>query len=236
MFFDPRPVSKETDSGLRISPLTNHTFCAEQSSCLLGFSEIIPCSRELPILFAHIENSLAPVVLLSTADGENAAVRNGQWKFRYIPAAFRAYPFLLMQTDEKGEQFSVALERSSDLISDSPEQGNPLFENDAPAPLLQNAVKFLQEMHADQQRAQVWANMINQKSLLAPFAITSTRGEEQETIPMEGLYFVNEKALNDLPAEDFLDLKAKGVLPALYAHLMSLGTINNIAVASPKQN
>ncbi|MFW5488409.1 MAG: SapC family protein [Desulfovibrio sp.] len=227
MFNDPRPIDSTNDAKLRITPFENFEFCADQTSALLGLAEVVPCSRELPVLFAKLESAVAPIALLGLPEKGNAAVKNGTWLYEYIPAVFRSYPFLLAQTDEKGENFAVCLERTAQNISET--DGEPLFTEDgAPAPLLEQAKNLLQNLHTEQARAQLLGNLLVEKELLVPFAITVRQGEEQQAIPLEGLYFVNEKKLNDLSDEDFCDLRAKGVLPALYAHLMSLGQINRI--------
>lgn len=227
MFNDPRPIDSSTDAAVRIAAPETLDFCADQTSALLGLAEVVACSRELPVLFAKLENGVAPVALLGLPEKGNSAIADGQWQYGYIPAVFRSYPFLLAQTDEKGENFAVCLERTAPHLSET--EGEPLFtEEGKPAPLLENAKNMLQNLHAEQAKGQLMGNLLAEKKLLSPFALTLTKGEEQQSIPLEGLYFVNEQALNELSDEDFCDLRAKGALPALYAHLISLGRVNRI--------
>lgn len=236
MFNDPRPIDKNNDANLHIKALDSFDFCKEQTSALLGLSEIVPCSRELPILFAELEDGFAPIAFLGTPNVGNQAVLNGKWRFGYVPAVFRAYPFLLMQTDEEGETLAVCLERTSPQVSDSNEEGTALYtEEGEPSELLQNAQQLLQGLHAEQRKAQLFGRLLQEKELLSPFALTINQDGEQKTIPFEGLHFINEKALNELSDEDFLELKNKGILPSIYAHLFSLNAINKILAQKPAE-
>lgn len=226
MFTDPRPIDKNTDAKTRITPLQSFDFCKDQTSALLGLSEVIPCSREIPVLFAEIESGFAPIAMLGVPATGNQAVQDEKWQFGYVPAVFRAYPFLLMQTDDEGKTLTVCLERSSGLISE--EEGTPLYEEGEPSGLLQNAQKLLQNLHQEQRKGQAFGALLKEKELLAPFSLTVTQNNEKKQIPFEGLFMVDEKKLNELSDEDFLDLKKAGVLALIYAHLFSLNAISRV--------
>lgn len=228
MYIDPRPIDIGKDADLRITQFIDYGFCADQASCLLGLTEIVPASREFPVLFAVMEGGVAPVALLSTNGTRNMAVEEGQWRFGYVPAVFRTYPFLLMQTDGEGNNLAVCLERTSPQLVRDADSGTPIFEDGEPTDFLKNATSVLTRLHEDQQQGLRLGQIINEKKLFSPFAITTSRNGTQETTPLDGFYFVNEKALNELSDEAFLDLKKSGVLPAIYAHLISLGTLNRI--------
>ncbi len=234
MFHDPRPIDNKADTKIRITPPGNYAFCADQTSALLGLSEVMPCSKEFPVLFARLDTGMAPVALLGLPEQGNCAVVEDQWQFRYIPAVFRTYPFLLAQTDDNGEQFAVCLERTAPHLSE--ENGEPLFtEEGKPAPLMERAKVMLQNLHAEQSRGLAWGKVLEEKQLLVPFALAVTQDNQRKTLPLEGLFFIDENRLNALSDEDFCDLRAKGVLPIAYAHLLSLGNVERIVLQNTKQ-
>ena len=46
---------------------------------------------------------------------------------------------------------------------------------------------------------------------------------------IDGIYVIDEKALNELPDEDFLAFRKQGLLPLIYAHLSSLQQLRRIS-------
>ena len=50
-----------------------------------------------------------------------------------------------------------------------------------------------------------------------------------------GSYVINEERLNNLSDTLFLNIKAKGYLPAIYAHLTSLSQIERLAMLQKVQ-
>ena len=51
---------------------------------------------------------------------------------------------------------------------------------------------------------------------------------DDQKINLTGIYFIDEKKLGELSDEKFLDLKKRGFLPVIYAHLMSLNQMRRL--------
>lgn len=229
MFQDPRPVDSTADAAVRLTGHQTYEFSSDQTSALLGLSEIFSSAKDFPVLFAEIETGTAPVALLGLPGQGNTAVQNDVWTAKYIPAVFRTYPFLLAQTDEAGERFAICLERTAPHIAKEGEEGEPLFtEEGEPSPLMERAKAMLQTLHSDQVRGLALGKLLKEQELLSPFAIAVTQDNQQKTLPLEGLFFIEEKKLNNLSDEDFCELRSVGALPAIYAHLLSLTNVERI--------
>lgn len=230
MFKNPQPITKEADLHLKVLPSNDFSFSAEQPSLLIGLSEIIACSREVPVLFTELETGLATIALLGNQEEGNKTLSNGVPLYEYIPAALRAYPFLLMRDTNNKDNLIIALERDTMRLSE--DEGLPLFTEEGEAgPLLENVKQMLEATHVDQQRAATFAKIVQEAGLLQPFGVTATTGGNKKTINFEGLFFIDEKKLNALPDEKFLEFKEKGLLPSIYAHLISLGRVNRMLPA-----
>lgn len=235
MFKNPQPITKDTDLNLKILASNDLSFCAGQSSALLGLSEVIPCSKELPVLFAKFETDCLPITLLGLPEEGNVTIAAGKAIYEYTPAVFKVYPFLLMADTTDENNFIIGLERDSPLLSE--DEGIPLFtEEGESAPLLKQAKDMLETIHVDQKRALEFGKIIQETDLLQPFAVTVTNDDKSTTMPFEGLFYVDEEKLNTLPDQDFLKLRETGLLPIIYAHLISLGRINRIIpTEAPKE-
>ena len=46
---------------------------------------------------------------------------------------------------------------------------------------------------------------------------------------IDGVYTIDEQALNQLPAEEFNEIRQQGLLPIIYGHLMSLGQMSRLS-------
>ena len=230
MFINPQPLDKKNDVDLCILPREDFAFCKDQLSALVGLSEILPCSRELPVLFSKFEDTFSPIVLLGTPVFGNMVLEDGRWNAGYIPAVFRAYPFLLLQIDNEQKQLTIGVDRDCSLLST--EDGEALFNAEGEASdILLSAGQMLSSIRADQQRAALLGSYLASKNLLVPFSITANAGGEQaqpQVFSFDGLYFVEEKSLAQLADEDFLFLKNEGALPFLYAHIFSLSRIGRV--------
>lgn len=222
MFIDPRPIDSTQDAHVRIRPLEGFDFCAGQQTALLGTSEIIPSALNYPVLFAGTETEVTPVALLGTNAEHNAVVADdGSWKYGYVPAVFRCYPFALMQTDDEGKTLAVCLDRSSAAVVDE-EPGQKLFADEQPSAYLKRVKELLAQLHKDQQNGSVLGRILIEMKLLEPFAVSIKSQSGEQNIDFEGLYRVSEEALNKLDDKKFLDLRSLGVLASIYAHLNSL--------------
>ena len=70
-----------------------------------------------------------------------------------------------------------------------------------------------------------FARALVERNLLTPLTL---RTDGAEAIALQGCYVVNEERLESLPLERFAELRDLGLLPAIYAHLMSLLQIERL--------
>ena len=66
------------------------------------------------------------------------------------------------------------------------------------------------------------------KKLLTLKSLNLNLGGE-EKLALNGLYVIDEKKLENLPDAEFNELRSKGLLPIIYAHLSSMHQIARLA-------
>lgn len=207
-------------------PGKDYRFSATSMTVPVVISEFFDLAVDFPILLASDGNGLlSPMALLGLKASQNVFVdAAGQWNAGYLPAAVRAYPFGLIESEtEKGLLFSV-LEKScldeSDgvaLFDDKGESGSELlranslsmaFETDRAKTA--DLVAHLQEL-----------KLIKETTLqLVP--------ESAEPISINGCHVIDEAAFGALSAEAVQGLHTRGHLGACYAMLLSLRNVQKL--------
>ena len=209
---------------------------------------VLPVDGKLPPVFrgmmvipmSYTEISLAchdyPVVFVSSDQGKTAVAMavvgleqqknlfvspEATWdRGAYVPAYVRRYPFCMTRVNVSGteqpERIACvekrALSAKGDALYDA--KGEPL-------PVWEAMRKLLFEFEADLARTEAMSKIIIELGLLEPFNMQA-KPNEGEPFTLSGMFRVNEQKINALSADQLKELVQNGVLPRIYAHLMSM--------------
>lgn len=223
------PISFERHGKKQITPLDTWAFAAAYHLAPLVVSEFPQAAQNFPIVFVKSQpdaDALAPFALLGFKQGENLFLtKTNQWRSNYIPAFFRRYPFAMARIDAEKPEFALCVDEESGLIADS--GGAPLFDADGEkSPALEKAFKFTSEYQKLVPMGNMFCALLQELDLFVPLDITLEDGDKK--IKLQGLVRIDEVKLNALKDEDFLKLRTQGVLPLVYAHLLSLAKISEL--------
>lgn len=83
------------------------------------------------------------------------------------------------------------------------------------------------------QQTQAVCQYLADKNLLVSQQLTIKLERSEQKININGVYLIDDKVLNELSDEDFLELRKKGLLPIVYAHRASLNQLSRLIA---KQN
>jgi hypothetical protein len=184
-------------------------------------SKVVPV---MPIGFVKQEAGYQLVAIASLQSGKNLYVApDGKWLGTYIPSALRAYPFRLLKP-ENAEKSVLCINEASGLVVESTEEGNAFFDDEnQPAQGIKDMLNFLSEVEANLVVTEGAVNALADAGLITPWEINLKQGEE--VVPVEGLFRVDEAALNKLDDEDFLTLRKAGGLAIAYGQLFSMNQL-----------
>lgn len=207
-----------------------YTFAAGDALCPLVAQELPKAILSMPIGFMAEDDHFVPVAVQGLAAGQNLLVApDGRWLASYIPAPYRGYPFRLAMT-EQGEQV-LCIDEASGLISES--AGEPFFNEDgAPAKSVLDILAFFNQIEANRQLTHGICAVLQQHGLIQPWPIT-VQGEHGEQ-KVEGLFRIDEAALNALTTESLAEVRNAGGLTVAYCQLLSmqhLSTLGTLAQA-----
>ncbi|MBF0162247.1 MAG: SapC family protein [Magnetococcales bacterium] len=228
LFYEqPVALNKERHRAFKIDNKgASFAFAKQTNSVIITGMEFVHVAKEYPIVFAKAGERTIPLALLGLRNDENLFVsESGQWDARYIPAFVRRYPFVL--ADSGDGNLAVCIDEG--FAGFNQESGTPLFnEAGEQAPLLENAIRFLQEYQGQNQRTEIFVNRIMEMGLLTEL---TARAELAGGVKfsMSGLWVVEEKKLMELEKEKALELFRSGELGWIYAHLLSLSNMGRLA-------
>lgn len=227
MFEQLVPVNKARHATKKIRQIEGFGFASQFHIASVMVHEFARASAIYPVVFLEDKekDEFRPVVLMGLDAGENLFVNStGKWEASYVPAIIRRYPFALASTDQEG-QFTVCIDEASDLISDA--EGVALFdEKGEPSEAIENVKRYLGELQQMEAFTREFCKYFAEHNLFTPLNMRVQQADQAKNIT--GCYVVNEERLNNLSNERFLEMREKRYLPAVYAHLVSLGQIERL--------
>tara|TARA_E500000305_G_scaffold97694_1_gene88873 strand:- start:5598 stop:6371 length:774 start_codon:yes stop_codon:yes gene_type:complete len=198
---------------------SSYEFTTQQTLAILVSSELPKAIMHLPVAFMRVQDQFRPAAVLSFEENRNLFVtREGKWIGGYIPAAFRAYPFALANTES--DEKVLCFEDSSGLLVDAAE-GEPFFDNEGnPSAPIKQVLEVLLKIETDRQRTDAMCASLEKHNLIEawPISVNTEAGEKK----IEGLFRINETGLNALSDEAFLDVRRSGALAMAYMQLVSM--------------
>lgn len=224
LYNNPQPLSIEAHSKLGLKNIEKpFGFAAKTHVVPLTVQEFGVAAASLPIIFAPDKKT--PLAVLGARGNENLFVDDkGFWELdAYVPAFIRRYPFIFA-ADEGNDNFVVCIDEGAEMIGENADL--PLFKDGQPSEYTKNAMEFLQDFERQRRATDEWVALVVSMDLLEDKAVTFTPtnpdGTQGQPVKVADYVGVSEEKLMALPDAQFIELKNKGALAAIYAHLVSL--------------
>lgn len=228
MFDQVVPVNKDRHAGKRVRTSNDFRFASKFHVAYVTVHEFARAAAIYPLVFLEDKSNddFRPVALMGLDAGQNLFVDNeGYWLGSYIPAIIRRYPFALSKAAE-ADRFIVCVDEASDLLSDT--EGALMFDDQGnPTEVIENVKRYLSELQQMDTMTKEFSKFLVQNNLLTPLNMRVNAANQERNIT--GCYVINEERLNNFTDAKFNEIRQKGYLPAIYAHLISLSQIERLA-------
>jgi hypothetical protein len=204
----------------------DYTFAASEAVVGLVWSEIPAAALAMPVAFMHQEpDTYVPVALTSPRPGRNVFVAPlGQWLGTYVPFALRTYPFRILRVQDS-DQVVLCVDEDSGLIVDPGEGAERFYEPDGSlSATVKGVFENLQQIEADRIRTSLAVAALQQAGVIKPWPLIIPVGEQK--VQVNGLYSVDEAALNALDDTSFLKLRKAPALTGAYFQMQSMAQIH----------
>ncbi len=219
-YSDIAVLDRNTHRDMRIAP-------APQPFAFAAASHVLPAQtvefalgcRDMPILFIQEEAGISPIFMIGMRSGASDFIDpEGRWTGLHAPAYLRRYPFI--GGEVSSEQHVICVDGGFPGLQDK--EGERLFtEEGEPADALMRVVAFVRDYGEAATATATFCAALKALDLFQPVTI-DIRAPNGTSSNFTGFMAVSEERLNALPDEALLELKQKGYLGAIYAHLISL--------------
>ncbi|GAB2890181.1 hypothetical protein GCM10027180_20280 [Microbulbifer echini] len=199
--------------------------------CQVYVSEFSVLAGECPIIFLKSKDgdALESCALLGITPGKNLFWQEGKWQGAYIPATLRAYPFYLHYKDSIGINPIICIDASSISLNDFSGVGQRLFNDSGDAtPTLLEASNLLRGIHQQKIQSREFIRCLTEMDLFQEQVVTVDLPANTKH-NLTGVFCVTKERISELSNSDFLCLREKGYLTAIYAHMFSLHQSGNLS-------
>ena len=223
---NPTPIDAKKHADMSLKKDFGFDFTQNINAVPVNMVEMPQISHYYPITFSPDDNA-TPVAILGLRDNENLFLdtKNNWLENIYIPAYIRRYPFIFSEIPDS-DQLTLCVDNIADVVDINGKQR--FFDSEGnPSELAKNALEFCKSYHgAAQQTLEFSRAIANSGLLIEREAQINVAGNKR--INFSGFRIIDEKKLSEIDDKTFLEWRAKGWLPFLYAHLFSGGQWQNL--------
>ncbi len=223
------PLNTTEHAGISIIESNDYSRFSNEHLIPVVAQEFVSIATEFPIVFVKNTETgrFTPVAMMGLKNRINLYCHDSSWRANVTPLGFSNAPLSLMKTSEQSDEVMVCIDQSSHLVVDA--GGHRLFNDDKEqSDYLKARTQALLDIASFNQQTASICQLFTSLKLLEPKLLSVKLIQNEQAINIDGVYVVDEKRLNELSDEDFLSLKNKGVLPLIYAHLLSLKQLSRL--------
>jgi hypothetical protein len=167
-------------------------------------------------------------------DNENLLLDDeNNWKYRYVPAFVRRYPYIMVEPDKDGKSV-VCIDADYEGINDP--KGELIFtQKDGetkPTERLEAAMEMLNDFNAQLTRTREFTKRLEEFDLLKEISPQINLADGRE-FSIGGIYTIDEEKLLKLEDEKALTLYRSGEMAWIYNHLASISNLIRLAEHLP---
>jgi len=223
------PLSSEAHAKFRMRQTDGADFLIGQHAIPVTVDEFPLVQRQMPIIFSQGDDSV-PLALMGLNEGVNVFIdEKGHLRDQhtYVPAYIRRYPYLLARLRPDTEDLTLCFDPTSPAIGDF-EEGEALFENGEPTPIVKGILEFNQQFEEAGARTGAFMKEIKELDLLMDGEVTIQPEGAEKPFLYTGFKMISEEKLVALRGDQLRKIVQSGLLPLIYAHLFSLQVMREI--------
>ncbi|MEQ1772932.1 MAG: SapC family protein [Burkholderiales bacterium] len=204
----------------------------------LSYTEISLACHDYPVVFVSGDEGKTALTMavVGLEQQQNLFVASDlTWDRNvYVPAYVRRYPFCMTRVNVSGaeqpERIACVEKRAISA------KGDALYNDKGePLPVWEAMRKLLFEFEADLVRTEAMCKAVIDLGLLEPFNMQA-KPNDGEPFTLSGMFRVVEPKINALSSDKLKELVQNGVLPRIYAHLMSMSNFSRLLARRAAQS
>lgn len=223
-YTQPEPLSFERHGNLGVKRLDKpFKFLRKAHAIPVTITEFGMVAGSYPVIF--VGDDKAPIAVMGARADENIFVDDAGDPDPdvYLPAFSRRYPFVFA-ADENSERLVLCVDRNAEIVGENPDI--PFFEGNETSQYTKDAMEFCKEFERQRQASAEFVKILDELGLFETKSVSFTPrmpdGSEGEPQKIADYWAISEERLNALPQDKYLELRDKGILGGVYAHMVSL--------------
>ena len=224
------PLTYEKHGRLRLIEQRDFSGHREENFVPVVFQEFSAMATEFPLVFVRNKKTgdFMPSALMGLDQATNLYCQTATWQPTFIPTSFTLEPFAVTQLGSSVGDSEIALDQNSPLLSET--SGEKLYLEDGAATdylkaKKQNVVKITEQ---SLQAVEI-CRYLAEKKLLVSRTLKLQYSEESRKYEIEGVFVIDDQIIKNLPDKEFQELRDRGLLAMIYAHLVSLQQIHRLS-------
>ncbi len=226
----PVPLRNNIHAKLKVIESGDYRRYKENHLVPVVIQDFFTLAAEFPLVFVKIgkTDDFIPVAMMGLRPGHNLYCQTEQYKGTVIPVSFGNAPFAIVPVDEKSDQLMILVDEESPLVSET--EGEALFDDKGErTEYLKNRIEKLTRVSDQTHNTKEMCKRLVERKLLTTQTVQLQHRPDAQRYNIEGIYVVDEIALNEMSDEGYLELRKMGLLPVIYAHLTSLQQLRRVA-------
>jgi hypothetical protein len=228
LYNDLQPLNSGQHAKLKLKRTITVPGVGSTHAIPVTVEEFTHAQRSFPIIFSAGEEPV-PLALMGLNEGVNTFLdEDGKPidKLAYMPAYLRRYPFILARLRPDTEELSLCMDPTSGAFSE--DDGEALFDGEEPTELTRNILQFCEQFETAGLRTQAFMNDLKTSGLLMEGEVSIQPDGVEQPFLYRGFKMIDEQKLRDLRGDELRKMNQSGMLPLIYAHLMSLALIRDV--------
>jgi len=226
---EPIALAFEKHGNLRLNDRNDFTQFKSQYLVPVVLHEFSTLATDFPLVFVRNSSTgdFVPTALMGLREGVNLFCQQPEWPATFIPSTFMLPPFSAHRMQPETDEAVIVIDEESDLLSTS--AGEPLFDADGKfTPYLQKRIDQVIEVTKHSLQSLNLCKYIAKMNLLKTGTLSLQYSASTPKYELEGVYTIDEEAVQKLNDEEYLELRRRGLIPMIYSHLTSLHHLTRI--------
>jgi len=223
-----KALNATAHGSVKIKTGLNLESTAKQQILPLIVHEFAKAGSAMPVIFIKPNaesEEYQPAGLLGLKPEENLFYVDDKWQGDYLPAVVTHHPFAMVPTPGEESRLQMLINENSAQYNE--EEGDALFEDGKETEYLTKRKESLGNYFNSMHVTREFTKFLAEKELLIEQTLSVDINGEK--VQLNGLFLVDEKKLNEMSDEEHLELRKRGFLAPIYAHLGSLHQVNRLA-------
>ena len=228
LYNDLQPLNAGQHGTMKLKRLLTVPGIGEIHAVPVTVEEFTHAQRVFPIIFSAGDEPV-PLALMGLNEGVNTFIDSDGKPIGepvYMPAYLRRYPFVLARLQPDSDELSLCIDPTSGALSE--DEGEALFDGDQPSELTKNILAFCEQFETAGLRTQAFMTDLKKSGLLMEGEVSIQPDGAEQPFLYRGFRMIDEEKLRELRGDELRKMAQSGMLPLIYAHLMSLSLIRDV--------